>query len=168
MPKVSDIRPKDIRRAGDSAHAVGRAHGGRNADPNGDPNTDPNGDALQSLRILDPAMDQPEYWNTFRAQVMDRVALELARRRAAARESISTVLSGWSRSLIPVAAAAAAIVGVLVATEMRRDSEPAPQLVLRDIMGDGADQQPPPFEAAASERTAGAAAFMALVEGGRR
>ena len=122
------------------------------------------GAGVEALGVLDPAADRPEYWDAFRARVMERVAFELARRRAAARESVAAVLSGWSRSLVPVAVAAAAVAAVVISIETRSDSEPAPQLVLRDILGDGAGEQP--FEAMLNEGAAGPAAFMTLVEGG--
>ncbi len=122
-------------------------------------------DRISELGHLDPGRDRPGYWREFRAEIMERVAFELARRRAAARESVAAVLTGWSRSLIPVAVAAAAIAAVLVATEARRDAQPEPQLVLQDIFGvdpgEPAFESPPPANA-----TASAGAFMALVEGG--
>ena len=122
---------------------------------------------MTELEVLDPGYNRPGYWNDRRAAIMDCVAFELARRRAAARESVAAVLSGWSRSLIPVAAAAAVIAAVLVTTEARRSMEPAPepQLVLQDMLGEGADQSA--FEILLStDRSASAGAFMALVEGG--
>ena len=122
-------------------------------------------DRMTELEILDPGHDRPGYWGDRRAAIMDRVAFELARRRAAARQSVAAVLTGWSRSLIPVAVAAAAIAAVLVATEARRDVQPEPQLVLQDILGDEADELA--FESLPNTgRTASAGAFMALVEGG--
>lgn len=121
---------------------------------------------MTALEVLDPGYGRPGYWSDRRAAIMDRVAFELARRRAAARESVTAVLSGWSRSLIPVAAAAAAIATVLVATEARRPAEPAPQLVLQDILGDEPGEGA--FEVLLSiDRSASPGAFMVLVEGGR-
>lgn len=120
---------------------------------------------VTDLEILDPGYKRPGYWRQRHAAIMERVAFELARRRAAARESVAAVLTGWSRSLIPVGVAAAAIAAVLVATEARRDAQPEPQLVLQDILGDEADEGS--FESLLSTgRTASAGAFMALVEGG--
>lgn len=121
---------------------------------------------VTELEVLDPGYGRPRYWDVRRAAIMDRVAFELARRRAAARESVAAVLSGWSRSLIPAAVAAGAVAAVLVAAEARRTAEPAPQLVLQDMLGDRADERA--FELLlSSDRTASAGAFMVLVEGGR-
>ncbi len=122
-------------------------------------------DRVYELEVLDPGRGRPGYWRDRRAAIMDRVAFELARRRAVARESVAAVLTGWSRSLIPVGVAAAAIAGVLVTAEARREAQPEPQLVLQDILGDEADELV--FESLPSTgRTASAGAFMALVEGG--
>lgn len=123
-------------------------------------------DRMTSLEALDPGHERPGYWDDYRSRIMDRVAFELARRRAAARESVAAVLSGWSRSLIPAAVAAAAIAAVLVGTEARRSSEPPPQLVMQDMLGESADDGA--FEILLSaDRTGSAGAFMALVEGSR-
>lgn len=123
-------------------------------------------DRMTSLEALDPGHERPGYWNDARARIMDRVAFELARRRAAARESVAAVLSGWSRSLIPAAVAAAAIAAVLVSTEVRQRGEPAPQLVMQDMLGEGADDGA--FEILLSaDHTGSAGAFMTLVEGSR-
>ena len=75
---------------------------------------------VNGLEVLDPGYDRPGYWRSRRAAIMERVAFELARRRTAARESVAAVLTGWSRSLIPVGVAAAAIAAVLVTAEARR------------------------------------------------
>lgn len=121
-------------------------------------------DRIATLEALDPGHERPGYWDERQARIMNRVAFELARRRTAARESVAAVLSGWSRSLIPAAVAAAAIAAVLVATEARQNGEPAPQLVMRDMLGEGADEGA--FEILLSaDRTASAGAFMTLVEG---
>ena len=123
-------------------------------------------DRVTPLAVMDPGYDRPEYWERQHGRIMERVAFELARRRAAVRESVAAVLSGWSRSLIPVAVAAAVIAAVLVTAETRRQAEPAPQLVLQDILGEGEGDRP--FEALLSaDRAASAVTFMALVEGGR-
>lgn len=123
-------------------------------------------DRMTSLRTLDPGHEQPGYWNETRARIMERVAFELARRRAAARESVAAVLSGWSRSLIPAAVAAAAIAAVLVSAEARESGLPEAQLVMRDMLGESANDGT--FEILLSaDRTGSAGAFMALVEGSR-
>ncbi len=124
-------------------------------------------DHIAELRTLDPGHGRPEYWNDFRANVMARAAFELARRRRAVRASVTAVLSGWSRSLIPVALAAAAIAAVMLATEARHDTEAAARLAVHDILGEVEDE--PAFEAfVGSDQTANAGAFLALVEGGTR
>ena len=126
-----------------------------------------NNDRMPALKVLDPAHDRPGYWSQFRARIMENAAFELARRRDAARESVAAVLSGWSRSLIPVAAAAALIAAVMIASESRGQSEPAPRLVLEDMLGGAPSESS--FQAALTAGVqSNAAAFMAFVEGDTR
>lgn len=118
------------------------------------------------LRALDPAHDRPGYWERFRAEIMERAAFELARRRELARESVELVLSGWSRSLVPVAVAAAVIAVIMLGGETTQDPGPGTPLVLEEVLatdlGDEVLQT-----VIAGEAHASAVAFMAFVEGGR-
>ena len=117
-----------------------------------------------SLEVVDPGYGLPGYWERFHATVMECAAFELARRRKLARESVAAVLSGWSRSLIPVAVAAAAVAAILVGGEVRHAADASPPLALEDVLanevGDGALQAVMSGQAPASP-----VAFMALVEG---
>ena len=118
------------------------------------------------LRALDPAHDRPGYWERFRAEIMERAAFELARRRELARESVELVLSGWSRSLVPVAAAAAVIAAIMLGSENTQDPGPGTPLVLEEVLatdlGDEVLQT-----VIAGEAHASTVAFMAFVEGDR-
>lgn len=118
------------------------------------------------LRALDPAHDRPGYWERFRAEIMERAAFELARRRELARESVELVLSGWSRSLVPVAVAAAVIAVIMLGSETTQDPGPGTPLVLEEVLatdlGDEVLQT-----VIAGEALASPVAFMAFVEGGR-
>ena len=120
-------------------------------------------DRVTALEILDPAHERPGYWDGFRARILENAAFELARRREAARESVAAVLSGWSRSLIPVAAAAALIASIMIASESRQPADPAPRLVLEDLLGGalGASSFQATLGAGVQSNTA---AFMAFVE----
>ena len=119
---------------------------------------------IRLLRVLDPAHDSPGYWERFRAEIMERAAFELARRRDRARESVELVLSGWSRSLIPVALAAAVIAAIMVGSEAVRDSGPGVPLVLEDVLA--SDFSDEVLETAITgEAHSSSVAFMAFVEG---
>ena len=136
----------------------------RGASPDRNRNGEPADGLRRLLAVMDPEHDRPGYWDDLRAGVVERASFELARRRRMARESVAAVLSGWSRSLIPVAAAAAAVAAFLVAGEVRRAANAAPPLLLEDVLagevGDG------PFQAALSGRApANPVAFLARVEG---
>ena len=143
----------------DRERMAGR-HRPRAGAANGDSSREPRA----SLEVVDPGYGLPGYWERFHAMVMERAALELARRRRLARESVATVLSGWSRSLIPVAAAAAVVAAFLVGSEVRHAADNAPPLVLEDVLAseveDGAPRPVMNGQAPASP-----VAFMALVEG---
>ena len=65
------------------------------------------------LALLDPGLDDPGYWFRFRSLVMARAADELSRRRLAAEMGVAGLLQSWSRAVIPAAAIAAAIAGLL-------------------------------------------------------
>lgn len=123
-----------------------------------------NDDRIRALEALDPGQGRPGYWERLCGQILERAAFELARRREAARQSVTAVLSGWSRSLIPVAAAAAVVAAIMIATEAGQDRSPAPGLVFEDVLGGGLDESA--FQAALqSDAKANAAAFLAFVEG---
>ncbi|MDE2762234.1 MAG: hypothetical protein OXQ94_02980 [Gemmatimonadota bacterium] len=129
-----------------------------------DRNGGPAGGIRRALRAMDPEYERPGYWDRLRTSVMKRASLELARRRRLARVSVAAILSGWSRRLIPVAAAAAVVAAFLIGTEVRQASDASPPLLLEDILanevGDGA------FQAVISgQAPASPVAFMALVEG---
>lgn len=58
---------------------------------------------------LDPSRTDPAYWVRFKQSVLARALPELARRRREIPLSLSDVVSSWARTLLPTAAAAAAI-----------------------------------------------------------
>ena len=116
------------------------------------------------MEVVDPGYGRPGYWKRFHAAVMERAAFELARRRGIVRESVAAVLSGWSRSLIPVAAAAAAVAAFLVGSEVRHAADARPPLALEDLLADEVEDEIPPFEIG-GQVPANPVAFMALVEG---
>lgn len=113
---------------------------------------------------VDPGYRMGGYWERFHARVMESVAFELARRRRLASESVAAVLSGWSRSLIPVAAAAAVVAVFLLGSEVRRAADEAPPLALEEVLVSEVGDETP--RAVMNDRApASPVAFMALVEG---
>lgn len=139
----------------------------RGAPPNRNRNGESAGGPRRMLAVMDPGHDRPGYWNRLRAAVLKRAAFELARRRRLARGSVGAVLSGWSRSLIPVAAAAAAIAAFLVGSEVRQAADSAPPLLLEDVLANEVEDGA--YQAVMSGREpANPVAFMALVEGNVR
>ena len=61
----------------------------------------------EQLRVLDPSQDDPSYWFRFRGWVMKEAEGELARRRMSVDLTVEDLLESWSRTVIPVAMAAA-------------------------------------------------------------
>lgn len=61
------------------------------------------------LAAADPGRGDDTYWPRFHRSVMERAKSELTRRRAAAELTITQLVSSWGRTLIPTAAAAAAV-----------------------------------------------------------
>ena len=121
-----------------------------------------NENEFRGLKPLDPAWEDPGYWEGFRRAVVDRARSELARRRETLRLTVPGVLSSWSRGLMPVALAAAAIAAFMIVSEGRVQSDPVP-LALEDILNE--ETRGGPF-ASVMEGTAewAPAAFMSLVE----
>ncbi len=66
------------------------------------------------LAVLDPGLDNPEYWPRFLSVVMERASGELSRRRLAAEVGVTDFLQSWSVTVIRAALIAAAIAGVLL------------------------------------------------------
>lgn len=66
----------------------------------------------EMLKALDPATGDPNYWMRFRSEVVEKAALQLARRRREAQLTIQDVMSSWSRTVMPTALFAAALAGI--------------------------------------------------------
>ncbi|MXW18275.1 MAG: hypothetical protein F4139_16615 [Gemmatimonadetes bacterium] len=141
--------------------------GGRFGSPFGSTNGDFAREPRTSLEVVDPGYRSPGYWGRFHAAVMERAAFELARRRRLARESVAAVLSGWSRRLIPVAVAAAAVAVFLIGSEVRHAADPGPPLVLEDVLASEVEDGALPV-VMSGQAPASPVAFMALVEGNVR
>lgn len=128
------------------------------------------GKRIKALKAIDPASVDPGYWDRFGATVLARAALQLARRRRVARESVEAVLSGWSKSLIPLAVAAALVAAFLAgAIDQGRTSpnpETPPVMALEDVLtgqvGEGFYRA-----VVVGSEDAGTATFMTLVEAAR-
>ena len=83
----------------------------------------PDGDP--SFEALDPGCADPGYWDRFQQRTLALVEPELARRRRAGEQiTVSEVVTSWSRTVVPVAmAAAAAAVMVLLTHPAEPDAE---------------------------------------------
>lgn len=78
-------------------------------------------DSRIPLEPLDPESNDPGFWMRFHGRVMRLADAELARRRMAGELSVVEVVFAWRRALIPLAAMAAALAGILL---VGADSEP--------------------------------------------
>jgi hypothetical protein len=68
---------------------------------------------IVDLGALDPASHDSGYWTRFHARVMDSVGPHLALRKRAPI-TVGDALLSWSRLVVPFAAAAAVIAGLLL------------------------------------------------------
>jgi hypothetical protein len=68
----------------------------------------------EKLAALDPASEDPNYWYRFRAGVMSDAARSLAQRRLIAELTVADVVASWGRAIVPTAALAAALAGVML------------------------------------------------------
>lgn len=93
------------------------------------------------LSELDPGRDDPMYWMRFHRGVLADGRFELARRRRAADLTVAGVVSSWSRALVPVALAAAAAAGIMLA-QPTLDMTDAPLLV-EEVLTMGLDDPIP-------------------------
>ena len=80
----------------------------------------------EQLRVLDPSQDDPSYWFRFRGWVMKEAEGELARRRMSVDLTVEDLLESWSRTVIPVAMAAAIAAIALI----RSSPDEAPELFM--------------------------------------
>ena len=80
----------------------------------------------EQLRVLDPSQDDPSYWFRFRGWVMKEAEGELARRRISVDLTVEDLLESWSRTVIPVAMAAAIAAIALI----RSSPDDAPELFM--------------------------------------
>ena len=68
----------------------------------------------EHLAKLDPGSTEPGYWLRFHRDVMARAAGALAQRRLVARVTVADIVTSWSRMIVPTAALAAAMAGVML------------------------------------------------------
>ena len=80
----------------------------------------------EQLRVLDPSQDDPSYWFRFRGWVMKEAEGELVRRRMSVDLTVEDLLESWSRTVIPVAMAAAIAAIALI----RSSPDEAPELFM--------------------------------------
>lgn len=84
------------------------------------------------LGELDPGRDDATYWMRFHRDVVGGSRFELARRRQAADLTVVGVVSSWSRTLVPVALAAAAAAGIMLAQPKLEQVEPP--ILVEDVL----------------------------------
>ena len=68
----------------------------------------------EQLAALDPATEDPNYWFRFHAGVMSKAARSLAQRRVIAELTVADVVASWGRTIVPTAALAAALAGIIL------------------------------------------------------
>ncbi len=112
------------------------------------------------LDVLDPGTEDPGYWDRFHGAVMARAEDELARRRAGGRLTVTEVVFGWRRALVPVALMAAALSGLLLARD--RTGEEPPSLAIEEALTGDMDGPPIPVRLAGADDVEGAALLVSV------
>lgn len=108
-----------------------------------------------ALRLVDPASQDPNYWFRFRSWVVSNAAAELLRRRLMHELTVADVMSSWARAVVPTAALAAALAGLLL---VRGPDLPTPQSVgVEELLVSEVEGEPIPT--ALAPATSGAVAF---------
>ncbi|HIF22661.1 MAG TPA: hypothetical protein EYQ27_12345 [Gemmatimonadetes bacterium] len=108
-----------------------------------------------ALRLVDPVSQDPNYWFRFRSWVVSNAAAELARRRLMHELTVADVMSSWARAVVPTAALAAALAGLLL---IRGPGLPTPQSVgVEELLVSEVEGEPIPT--ALAPATSGAVAF---------
>lgn len=80
----------------------------------------------EQLSALDPASQDANYWLRFRSRVMSDAARSLAQRRILADLTVADVVTSWARTIVPTAALAAALAGIVLVRSGTMDLSPAP------------------------------------------
>ncbi len=99
-------------------------------------------ECVVELEAIDPAARDGLYWTRFHREVMKRAGAELARRRQQVEVTIADALSGWARMVVPVAAVAAALAGVMLV----QNTPAPPSQVVVDVLDvpSAVDEEPEP------------------------
>lgn len=90
------------------------------------------------LSALDPATGDSGYWDRFHDGVMFRAVGPLARRRLEIPPTMSSLIVRWGRALVPLAAAAGAVAGVLMLQDRERVHEP---MTLEEMVAQAAAEE---------------------------
>lgn len=81
-----------------------------------------------SFEALDPGWTDPGYWARFQERTLALVEPELVRRRRAGeRITVSEVVTSWSRAVVPMAMAAAAVAVTVLLSHPEESGSPATQ-----------------------------------------
>ena len=103
------------------------------------------------LAVLDPERRDPGYWRRFHAWVVTAAAPELARRRRAARATVSEVVLSWWRMLVPTALVTAVLAAALLMRERPAD-EPVAYVDVDELLVEGIEApEMPRFEVEAPD-----------------
>lgn len=93
------------------------------------------------LSRLDPGRGDATYWMRFHRSVVVSAVFELARRRREAELTVVGVVSSWSRALLPLALAAAAAAGIMLAQPDVQLAET--HLLVEEVLSMGLDDPIP-------------------------
>ncbi len=87
----------------------------------------------ERLALLDPATEDPNYWLRFRDRVLTDAARALAQRRLLVRLTVPDVVASWGRAIVPTAALAAALAGVILFRAGAREVRTTPVAPVAEV-----------------------------------
>lgn len=121
----------------------------------GDPRPDPL--VGEWLAELDPGRDDPGYWTRFHIRAMARGRGELARRRAAGEVTVYDLVASWSRAVVPVTLAAAAVAAFLLLRPLAPVNDVPRHIGIEELLAEGLQGEAVParpFDAGGTEAIA--------------
>lgn len=93
---------------------------------------------------LDPGSRDPEYWSRFRRRTTALAEPELERRRQRSYETVSAVVTSWSRTIVPMAAAVAALAALLILVDSSSEATPSSPAGVQELVESAMTTDPIP------------------------
>ena len=98
----------------------------------------------EMMAALDPGHTDQTYWPRFHRSVMGQALAELGRRRVIANLTVSQIMHSWARTVLPTAAAAAAVAAFVLLRPATEVQAARGVIAVEEALMEGLDGQPIP------------------------